>query len=269
MRIHKYFHWAYHTFGWKHAYNLGTGLFIWLFLLLTRPFGVYVNDLSHFVALALLLLPVGVSFILISYLTDFGFRRLLKVDLSSSPRMDGISWILKLVLFVHVVFLMRLTRCAWECFDGLEYLEQWFAFSFMILLTYLPLALYGRSNFFRSLVGKEQVGQGNLILRGEGKEKIVVNPNDLILLKADDNYVDVFVSNSEAPTKKTIRITLKAVENQLTAHPQFQRVHRSFVVNLKYTAKRNFNTLEVKDGKWSMDVPLSPSFRDSVQSLLS
>ncbi|MEP1097753.1 MAG: LytTR family DNA-binding domain-containing protein [Cyclobacteriaceae bacterium] len=268
MKIHKHFHWAYHRFGWKHPYNLGTGLFIWLFLLLARPFGVYVNDLQHFVALALFLLPVGVSFILISYLTDISFQRLLKIDLSSNLVMDGISWILKLILFVHIVFLMRLIRCDWECFDGLEYLEQWLAFLFMILLTYLPLALYGRSKFFHSLVGKEQIDEGNLILKGEGKEKITVNLDELLLLKADDNYVDVFISTSQFPSKKTIRTTLKAVQNQLAAYPQFQRVHRSFVVNLKYAVKRNLSTLVVSDGEWSMDVPLSPSFKDSVQSLL-
>jgi len=267
--MHKYFHWAYHKFGWKHAYNLGAGLFIWLFLLLARPFGVYVNDLQHFVALALFLLPVGVSFTLISYLTDIGFQRMLKIDLPSNLRMDGISWILKLILFVHIVFLMRLIRCEWECFDVLEYLEQWFAFSLMFLLTYLPLALYGRSKFFHSLVGREQINEGNFTLRGEGKEKIIVNLNELLLLKADDNYVDVFISASESPIKKTMRITLKAVHDQLSSYPQFQRVHRSYVVNLKFTVKRNFSTLEVKDGEWSMDVPLSPSFKDSIQSLLS
>ncbi len=268
MKIHTYFHWAYHKFGWKHRYNLGTGLFIWLFLLLTRPFGVYATDLYHFLALAMFLLPVGISFILISYLMDYVFPKWLKIDLTSNPKVDGFSWLLKLILFVHAIYLMRLIRCDWECFELFEYIEQWFAFILMILLTYLPLALYGRSKFFHSLVGTTEDEKGNLLIQGDGKDQLTLNSDELMLVKADDNYVDFYISSPNEPVKKTIRATLTSIVDQLSQHPQFQRVHRSFIVNLRYTEKRNFKTLAVKKGEWSMDIPLSPSFKDAVQSLV-
>ncbi len=268
MKIHTYFHWAYHKFGWKHKYNLGTGLFIWLFLLLTRPFGVYATDLSHFFALAMFLLPVGISFILISYLTDYLFTNWVKIELTSDLKMDGFSWLLKLILFVHVIYLMRLIRCDWECFEMLEYLEQWFAFVLMILLTYIPLALYGRSKYFHLLVGRSEDENGNLSIKGDGKDRLTLNTNELILVKADDNYVDFYISDSDEPIRKTIRATLTSIVDQLSQHPQFQRVHRSFIVNLRYTEKRNFKKLAVKKGEWSMEIPLSPSFKDAVRSLV-
>ncbi len=269
MPIHKYFQWGYHRSGWKHTYNLGTGLFVWLFLLLTRPFGVYATDLNHFFALALFLLPVGISFVLISYLVDYFFKSVVKIDLSSNLRMDGVSWMLKLVLFVNVIYVLRLTRCDWQCFDVLDYLEQWFAFGLMMLLTYIPTSLYGKSQFFRTLVGKNTDEEEGMKLQGEGKEQLTVDLNEIMLFKAEDNYVDLYISASEPLTKKTMRATLTSISNQLAAYPQFQRVHRSFVVNLQYTKKRNFNTLTVENGEWSMDVPLSPSFRNSLRPLLS
>ena len=267
MKIHTYFHWVYHTYGWKHKYNLGTGLFIWLFLLLTRPFGVYATDFNHFLALAMLLLPVGISFIIVSYGIDHLFK-LLKVDLAANPKMDAFSWTFKLILFVHIIYLMRIIRCDWECFETLEYMEQWFASLLMILLTYIPIALFGRSKFFHSLVGQSAGVEGDLKIRGDGKDQLILHMDELMLVKADDNYVDFFILNSDVPIRKTMRATLASVMDQLSKYPQFRRVHRSFVVNLRYTEKRNFKTLSVKNGEWSMDVPLSPSYKDAVQSFV-
>lgn len=241
---------------------------MWLLLLLARPFGVYVNDLNHFFALALFLVPVGVSFILTSYFIDLLFQKLLKIDLSSNPFVDGISWFLKLFFFVHIVYLLRLLRCDWACFEMLEYLEQWFAFALMMLLTYVPFALYGRAKFFHSLAKVDQVGDDELELKGDGKEQLIVNLEALLLLKSDDNYVDLFVAKKEGVTKKSLRVTLTSLSDQLTTYPQFQRVHRSFVVNLKYTQKRSFNGLVVKKGDWSIQVPLSPSYKDAVNSIV-
>ncbi len=268
MKIHTYFHWAYHKFGWNHKYNLGTGLFIWLFLLLTRPFGVYVTDFKHFLALAVLLLPVGVSFVVVSYFTDYLFRKWLSLDLTAKPNIDAWAWIAKLFLFVHVVYVMILIRCNWECFEVIEYVEQWFASALMILMTYIPLALYGRSKFFHSLVGEKGKDE-SLSIHGEGKDRLIVNVDEIILAKADDNYVDFFFLDSEVPSKKTIRSTLTSITDQLSSHPQFQRVHRSFLVNLKFAEKQNSKLLIVKNGNWSMEVPLSPSYKDSIQELVS
>lgn len=54
----------------------------------------------------------------------------------------------------------------------------------------------------------------------------------LVLLKADDNYVEVHYFTGKCLQKTLLRNSLKNIEQQLAGFPQFFRCHRSYIVNL-------------------------------------
>lgn len=266
--MHKYFHWFYYHHGWRHYYNLTSALFMWAFLLLARPFGVYVNDLNHFFALALFLSPIPVVFLITSYSTEWVTNRLVSNSrqLKYNHTHDKIVWMIKLLLLVNIIYILVLFRCYWECFSILEYLEKWFAFILLFLLTYIPTAMYGRSMYFRSLAHQET---GKIKLEGDSKDVVSIKPEDLLLIKADDNYVDLYIRTDEDPKTQTIRGTLKSIAYQLSGYPQFQQVHRSYIVNLKYTRRESFNALSQHHNNWSIKVPLSPRHKARIEAMLS
>jgi hypothetical protein len=54
----------------------------------------------------------------------------------------------------------------------------------------------------------------------------------LLFIKADGNYSRFYYKNGEDIENKISRVLLKSVENQLKEHPEFQRCHRSYLVNI-------------------------------------
>jgi len=237
-------------------FNLVTGVFIWLFLLLTRPFGLYVIDFYHFLGLAGLLIPVSLSFIIISYTIDFLMQRWCHVKINENFRKDQMSWIIKWMLFAHVIYLMRLVRCDWECFDWWDYLEQWFACLIMILFTYIPFMMYGRAKYTESSI------KSKFRIRGEGKESILLNLNEIAYIKADDNYVDIYLLNGTNELyHQTIRSSLTAIEQKFKEFPSLKRVHRSYLINVKLIVGKKVSSVKLQSGEWQQDIPVSAKYK--------
>lgn len=64
-----------------------------------------------------------------------------------------------------------------------------------------------------------------------------VNPEDVIILKADINYTIIHFKNGQ---KCIVATPLKSLEQQFEQH-NFYRIHKSFMVNLAYV-KTYFQT---------------------------
>jgi DNA-binding LytR/AlgR family response regulator len=70
------------------------------------------------------------------------------------------------------------------------------------------------------------------IISSNRSDKIILNFQDLLLLKSADNYVEVFYKKSGKLEKKLIRNTLKNIEDSLKKSKCFIRCHRTSVVNI-------------------------------------
>ncbi len=64
----------------------------------------------------------------------------------------------------------------------------------------------------------------------EQKNKIELNPNDLLYIAAADNYVEVYYRKGDALKKEILRNSIKNIENQ--NFPFLFRTHRSYLVNI-------------------------------------
>lgn len=94
------------------------------------------------------------------------------------------------------------------------------------------------------------------------KLTLTLPPSNLLLLKAEDNYVQLFYLNGTTVKKELIRSSLKKLEPQLSGLG-FSRSHRSYVVNLsrvilfKKNAKGHYLLI---DGLEDVSIPVSTSY---------
>lgn len=269
---HKYFHWYYYQNRNHLFFNIGLGIFIWLFLGLTLPFGLYENNLSNTFQLFLFLLPFGLIWPLIAYGVEAFYHLFGKRKLSESPALDFKFYLLKLFILVHTYFIFRNFMCDWKCVDGAEYLELWFACLLMFLLFYIPFSLYARYRYFRNMVGGEKGQESHgITVSGEGKNTLEIIPDQVIFIKSDDNYVEIVQADKTGGTTTTVfRARLKSVARQLHSHSQFIRVHRSYLVNLQFLEKKGQrDSVLLKYGTWTKEIPVSRKYKQEVLDLIN
>ncbi len=100
------------------------------------------------------------------------------------------------------------------------------------------------------------------ILAESKKDNFNILENDLIFIKSEDNYCNVYYRANNETKTKLLRITLKNIEKQLVAFPNFIRSHRSFVVNKKQISKisGNARAYYIHFDNCKEIVPISRSF---------
>jgi len=64
--------------------------------------------------------------------------------------------------------------------------------------------------------------------------KFKVKVMDIVLIKSDENYISLYCQEGDTIGKNYLRYKISYAEEQLSAYPQFIRIHRSFVVNMMF-----------------------------------
>lgn len=111
---------------------------------------------------------------------------------------------------------------------------------------------------------------GILLEAENGNIELRVNPRQLVYLKSDGNYVEVFYTNSEGELKKKlIRNRLKSLLEQLP-ESVFFRCHKSYVVNSDHIISVNGNArnLELSLAQCDEPIPVSRSKSDELKQFL-
>lgn len=65
-------------------------------------------------------------------------------------------------------------------------------------------------------------------------DKIELFPDDIMLIRSADNYVDIFYRKDEKVAHKLLRNTLKSIHEELRENHDFIRCHRTCIVNSAY-----------------------------------
>jgi hypothetical protein len=64
------------------------------------------------------------------------------------------------------------------------------------------------------------------------KNTLDITPEQLVYITSADNYIEIFYTNEEQVLQRFLmRQTMKEIENQLVAYPQFCRCHKMYIVN--------------------------------------
>ncbi len=72
-----------------------------------------------------------------------------------------------------------------------------------------------------------------VLVFGESEKKLSLLPNQLIYAETSKDSTDFYWQNFMGVEKTTVQTSLANVEKELSAHPQFVRLHRNFVVNMR------------------------------------
>jgi DNA-binding LytR/AlgR family response regulator len=84
-----------------------------------------------------------------------------------------------------------------------------------------------------------------------GKETFVIDPEDVLYFKSDNVYVEVFLERNSY----VIRKKMKELEGILSKN--FQRCHKSYIVNMQKVTRIKGQSIYLKD----KEIPLSRTYR--------
>lgn len=96
----------------------------------------------------------------------------------------------------------------------------------------------------------------------------MIQLNDILFCKADDNCCYLFMKNGE--TKHFITKTLKHLESELPTN-NFYKVHRSYIVNINHIdyLENGANKLVLKHTNplWEQKIPISTKHKEKIKTL--
>lgn len=110
-----------------------------------------------------------------------------------------------------------------------------------------------------------------LTLTGHYKsERLEVQSDDLLLITASDNYIEIYFLENGKLQKRLFRNTLKSVQESLTSYPEFFRTHKTHLVNLKKVVKVTGNAqgLKLHLAELTEPVPVSRNLTAAIKEKL-
>lgn len=267
----------------------GIGVFITLFLVVFEPFGF--NELTETtkwqqaLAFGLVTFLVASAFhILLPKLAPVLFKeeswrswKEILFLLITTAAIGAANFVLMLYLYPQTMTLANFLRA-----EMITLQVGIFPIMFMVFLK--QLMLYRRYAAEARAVSDElQVEQkegvptssvpaaAKIILRGDNqKEELTLFPDELLFIASADNYVKVGFRQSQALKSAMLRSTLKKMEDQLTAHPQFFRCHRMYIVNLLAVSEVSGNAQGFKLHVAELEdaIPVSRNLTETVREKL-
>lgn len=95
------------------------------------------------------------------------------------------------------------------------------------------------------------------------KSKAVINTNEILYVKSDGHYVEIFIENKNKPEIE--RTTLTEMLNSLPT-TDFIRTHKSYIVNIYKIKIINSTQLMLENGQW---IKLSRTYKQQLKDLLN
>lgn len=252
---HKFFHWLYYQRKKHFVFNISIGFTTWLYIGLDLPFGTSDSDITNYFILIFILFPFALLWPLISYSIDFLIKKMLITKISSPISFKILLF--KLFIYTNFLVIIQGVFCFWECININTYLKLWLDNLLILSLIYIPFLLYGKYFFTNKLVGNET--EDLFKLQGDGKNVLKLRLDNIICFNSDDNYVDITVIDKNGKHKTIVfRATLTSISKQLKGQSHFIRVHRSFVINLKYLSDFNKkDSLKINHKDLELTIPVS------------
>ncbi len=85
-----------------------------------------------------------------------------------------------------------------------------------------------------------------IVLQGESRESIIINPSDILYVESLANYVNIVFFSSSDLRQKRLRVSLRDLEETLSPYPFIFHIHRAFLVNLNYITQVSGNAAGYK-----------------------
>jgi hypothetical protein len=101
-------------------------------------------------------------------------------------------------------------------------------------------------------------------------ESFTVHPKSLLFVKAAENYAEVYWLVEDTPKRTVVRANLRMFEDALLDLPEFNRCHKSYIVNLAVVHRISGNAQGYKLhlANISETIPVSRKLNNSIKNLL-
>lgn len=231
--------------------SIGFGGFIFLFLYVFKPFGLY--NLPQ--GLLTVTLAYGAVTTVIMFIIGFFgivvFPRFYTEEKWTVGR--EIFWNLLNIFFIGLGNLLLthyfgFIHLSWEAFvyvQAITLVVGLLPVGFFVLMKESSLrGKYAQSaaNMSQYLVLTDTLSrdsdkmqtQETVLLPSQNKdEDLLVAPENIWYIRASDNYVEVHFKNGKVQNSRLLRATLKQMEDALSGDERFFRCHKSYLVNLE------------------------------------
>jgi hypothetical protein len=239
------------------------GLFIFLFLLLFKPFG-----LAELQTIQLFFVTLGFGLVTIFVLVIFKY--LLEPALTKKNWTFGksILWVTLIASSIGVANYFYISAV----------FHQPFVFKYMlysiwtaILVGCIPVTVSYIISFNRvyrnrleeaSIPPEDIFWESEVVIRaGNPKNELKLNPRNIAYLCSNDNYVTVVTVINNVQNKTTIRGTLKSAEDDLRKNKRFLRCHKCYIINLDFVERITGHNqkMKIKLHPAGTEIPVSRS----------
>jgi DNA-binding LytR/AlgR family response regulator len=108
-----------------------------------------------------------------------------------------------------------------------------------------------------------------VLVFGESGQKLSLLPNQLIYAETSKDSTDFYWQNFMGVEKTTVQTSLANVEKELSTHPQFVRLHRNFVVNMRgiHKVEGNARGYELYIARKKNAIPVSWKFHKKLEKI--
>lgn len=265
---------------------LGFGAFVFLFLYIFQPFGLR--------SLPRGLLPVTLAYgavtaavmLLLSFFGTVVFSRFMAAE----------NWTVGREIFWTLLNFIAIGTANMLLTHGLEFAHIsvsvfFYTQAITLAVGILPVSIfvllresflhrhYGQraEHLSRQLAGNSfshsaSQAREALVLPSQNKgEDLHLAAEDLWLMIASDNYVEVVYRKGNTLQRSLLRAPLKQMEESLSGEPQFFRCHKSFMVNLNKVehVSGNAQGYKLKLTQWDDPVPVSRQHNHRIHEKLS
>jgi DNA-binding LytR/AlgR family response regulator len=170
------------------------------------------------------------------------------------PKISGIDLLRMMPNLAPVILTTAYSEYALESyeFDVVDYLLKPFSFQrFVKAIARVP----SKNITAAPVVAVEShVSQSHEIFIKSGYEHIRISVNDIIYIKSDTDYSEIYLSNKNHLSSEPLKKWLDMLDNQ-----RFARVHKSFIVNTSRIVKVIGNQLYMSD---ETIIPIGRGFKD-------
>lgn len=170
------------------------------------------------------------------------------------PDMDGISFLKTLKNPPMVIFTTAYSEYAVESydFDAIGYLLKPFDFGKFYKAVQRARKLQELKNQEQTSIANNQVTKPSYLLVKNGSQTLKLNPADIHYIEAAGNYSEIVTAEKQILTDHS----LSDLEDLLPAG-SFYRIHRSYIIHLKYLEIVENHQVQVAD----THIPLGKTYR--------
>lgn len=108
-----------------------------------------------------------------------------------------------------------------------------------------------------------------VLVFGESGQKLSLLPNQLIYAETSKDSTDFYWQNLMGVEKTTVQTSLANVEKELSSYPQFVRLHRNFVVNMRgiHKVEGNARGYNLFIARKKQAIPVSWKFHKKLEEI--